>query len=450
MFRFGYDFYEDGSIQKPNGLIGQKITEKNKDTSNIFQLYLPPYLTEMFKKFEIDFEIYSVENIKKLNLKNKWIYVLDCIGDPRGWLGVYKREGENSIKSLFSGVSETTINQVRENKAVIMLYQPIEGYPTNWLGYDIYEIIYDEIVKFKLDPKNVLYVTGNWLLREDYKKWKPKSKYSDLEDIGIYSFNNERFLDFKSKWNFAKPDLKKKRIPEEIQGELWGLKHFLCYNRSPRGHRLTLLALLQGKSLLSKGYVSCSPNNPTYLEGYLNDISMGVNLRKQVLRLIEEFNEGAPWYVDVGEWETNHFDTSPVWPYEQSFFSVTTNTMFNEKCMFLDEKVWKPIYNHHPFIFVGCSNLGNGSLKELRRQGFKTFHPYIDESYDKQAHPTKRMLMIVDEIERLCSYTLKEMENWYEQLIPRLEHNHKNLFNKTSFNNFIYNFIIPSIEENEI
>jgi len=435
MFRFGYDFYEDGSIQKPNGLIGQKITEKNKDTSNIFQLYLPPYLTEMFKK---------------LNLKNKWIYVLDCIGDPRGWLGVYKREGENSIKSLFSGVSETTINQVRENKAVIMLYQPMEGYPTNWLGYDIYEIIYDEIVKFKLDPKNVLYVTGNWLLREDYKKWKPKSKYSDLEDIGIYSFNNERFLDFKSKWNFAKPDLKKKRIPEEIQGELWGLKHFLCYNRSPRGHRLTLLALLQGKSLLSKGYVSCSPNNPTYLEGYLNDISMGVNLRKQVLRLIEEFNEGAPWYVDVGEWETNHFDTSPVWPYEQSFFSVTTNTMFNEKCMFLDEKVWKPIYNHHPFIFVGCSNLGNGSLKELRRQGFKTFHPYIDESYDKQAHPTKRMLMIVDEIERLCSYTLKEMENWYEQLIPRLEHNHKNLFNKTSFNNFIYNFIIPSIEENEI
>ena len=450
MFRFGYDFYEDGSIQKPNGLIGQKITEKNKDTSNIFQLYLPPYLTEMFKKFEIDFEIYSVENIKKLNLKNKWIYVLDCIGDPRGWLGVYKREGENSIKSLFSGVSETTINQVRENKAVIMLYQPMEGYPTNWLGYDIYEIIYDEIVKFKLDPKNVLYVTGNWLLREDYKKWKPKSKYSDLEDIGIYSFKNERFLDFKSKWNFAKPDLKKKRIPEEIQGELWGLKHFLCYNRSPRGHRLTLLALLQGKSLLSKGYVSCSPNNPTYLEGYLNDISMGVNLRKQVLRLIEEFNEGAPWYVDVGEWETNHFDTSPVWPYEQSFFSVTTNTMFNEKCMFLDEKVWKPIYNHHPFIFVGCSNLGNGSLKELRRQGFKTFHPYIDESYDKQAHPTKRMLMIVDEIERLCSYTLKEMENWYEQLIPRLEHNHKNLFNKTSFNNFIYNFIIPSIEENEI
>ena len=439
MITLGYDFYEDGSIQKPNGLIGQKITEKNKGTSNIFQLYLPPYLTEMFKRFKIDFEVDSVDSIKKRNLKTKWVYLLDCIGDPRGWLGLYNREGENSIKSLFSGVSETTINQVREDKAVIMIYQPMEGYPTNWLGNDIYEIIYDEIVKFKLNPKNILYVTGNWLLREDYKKWKPKLKYSDLEDIGIYSFNNERFLDFKSKWDFAKPELNKKRK-----------KHFLCYNRTPRGHRLTLLALLHGKSLLPNGYVSCSPNNPTYLEGYLNDISMGVNLRKRVLIQIEEFNQGTPWYVDVDEWRTNHFDTSPAWPYEDSFFSVTTSTLFNEKSIFLDEKIWKPIYNHHPFIFVGCSNLGNGSLKELRKQGFKTFHPYIDESYDKENHPTKRMVMIVDEIERLCSYTLKEMENWYEQLIPRLEHNHKNLFDNTSFNNFIYNFIIPRINKNEI
>ena len=96
MIILGYDFYTDeNGIEKPNGLIGQKITDKNKDTSNIFQLYLPPYLTEMFKGFEIDFKIDSVDNIKKQNLKNKWVYVLDCIGDPRGWLGKYDEEDEN-------------------------------------------------------------------------------------------------------------------------------------------------------------------------------------------------------------------------------------------------------------------------------------------------------------------------------------------------------------------
>ena len=422
MITLGYDFYTDNEIQSPNGLIGQIITEKNKDTSNIFQLYLPPYLTEMLERFKIDFKIDSVDNIKKQNLKNKWVYVLDCIGDPRGWLGKYDEEDENSIKLLFSGISEKALKQVRENKAVIMIYQPMEGYPTDWLGNDVYEIIYDEVVRCKLNPKNILYVTGNWKLKEDYKKWKPKSKYSKLDDIVVYSFNNEMYLDFRSKWDIADLKSKKKRK-----------KYFLCYNRSPRGHRLYLLSLLHGCGLIPKGFISCQKFDNSWLNGYFINLGFGRNLRSRMLTLIKEFNEGTPYIVDVDEWNTNHFDTSPPWPYEESFFSVTTNTLFEEKAVFLDEKVWKPILNYHPFIFVGCS----GSLEELRRQGFKTFHPFIDESYDKQKHPVKRMMVITKEIERLCSYTMEEMENWHEQLLPRLKYNHNHLFNLESFNQFV-------------
>ena len=108
------------------------------------------------------------------------------------------------------------------------------------------EVLYDEIIEYKLNPKNILYVTGNWKLESDFKKWKPKSKYSDLDDIVVYSFNNERFLDFRNKWDIADLESNKKRR-----------KHFLCYNRTPRGHRLYLLALLHGKGLIPKGFVSC-------------------------------------------------------------------------------------------------------------------------------------------------------------------------------------------------
>ena len=422
MITLGYDFYKQDKIESPNGLIGQKITDKNKDTSNIFQLYLPPYLTEMFKRFKIDFKIDSVDNIKKQNLKNKWIYVLDCIGDPRGWLGKYEGEDENSIESLFSGISKVTIDQVRKDKAVIMIYQPMEGYSTDWLGEDIFKIIYDEIIKYKLNPKNILYVTGNCKLHSDFKKWKPKSKYSDLDNIIVHSFNNERYLDFRSKWDIADLKSKKKRK-----------KYFLCYNRTPRGHRLYLLSLLHGSGLIPKGFISCQKFDNSWLNGYFINLGLGRNLRSRMLKLIKEFNEGTPYIVDVDEWNTNHFDTSPPWPYEESFFSVTTNTLFEEKAVFLDEKVWKPILNYHPFIFVGCG----GSLEELGRQGFKTFHPFIDESYDKEKHPVKRMKAITKEIERLCSYTMKELENWHEQLLPRLKHNHNHLFNLESFNQFV-------------
>ena len=146
----------------------------------------------MFARFGVKHRVDSPKNLEKQELKHKWIYVLDCVGDPRGWLGKYN-DGENSIKSVFSGISETTLNQVRDDKAVIMIYQPMEGYPTDWLGNDIYEIIHDEIVEFKLNPKNVLYVTANWLLEQNYKKWKPKSKYKNSESIGVHTFNCERY-----------------------------------------------------------------------------------------------------------------------------------------------------------------------------------------------------------------------------------------------------------------
>ena len=107
MLRFGYDFYnQENGIEKSNGLIGQKITEKNKDVSNIFQFYLPPYLTEIFNRFDIDFKIDSADNIKNRTLmsgqylKTKWIYVLDCIGDPRGWLGKYIPESVSAAAAI--------------------------------------------------------------------------------------------------------------------------------------------------------------------------------------------------------------------------------------------------------------------------------------------------------------------------------------------------------------
>ena len=214
----------------------------------------------------------------------------------------------------------------------------------------------------------------------------------------LYDLNDERYLDFRSKWDIADLKSKKKRK-----------KYFLCYNRTPRGHRLYLLSLLHGSGLIPKGFISCQKFDNSWLNGYFINLGLGRNLRSRMLKLIKEFNEGTPYIVDVDEWNTNHFDTSPPWPYEESFFSVTTNTLFEEKAVFLDEKVWKPILNYHPFIFVGCG----GSLEELGRQGFKTFHPFIDESYDKEKHPVKRMKAITKEIERLCSYTMKEMENWH-------------------------------------
>ena len=85
MIHLGYDFYEYGSIQKPNGLISQTINQSNRDTSIIFHLYLPPYITEMFARFGVKHRVGSPKNLEKLVLENQlglvMLKIIEIIGE---------------------------------------------------------------------------------------------------------------------------------------------------------------------------------------------------------------------------------------------------------------------------------------------------------------------------------------------------------------------------------
>ena len=50
--------------------------------------------------------------------------------------------------------------------------------------------------------------------------------------------------------------------------------------------------------------------------------------------------------------------------------------------------------------------------------GKKTFHPYIDESYDIEPDMRKRYAMILKEIDRLCSMSFNELDELLLELRP--------------------------------
>ena len=66
----------------------------------------------------------------------------------------------------------------------------------------------------------------------------------------------------------------------------------------------------------------------------------------------------------------------------------------------------------------------------LHTIGYKTFHPYIDESYDKEFDIRKRYAMILKEIDRLCSMSFKELDELLLELRPILIHNAKRVVSK--------------------
>tara|TARA_A100001011_G_scaffold232487_2_gene240463 strand:- start:119 stop:1099 length:981 start_codon:yes stop_codon:yes gene_type:complete len=59
---------------------------------------------------------------------------------------------------------------------------------------------------------------------------------------------------------------------------------------------------------------------------------------------------------------------------------------------YVTEKTVKAIATGMPFVMIGCQHF----MRLMRHIGFKTFHPYIDESYDREPDLARRIEMAVD------------------------------------------------------
>jgi hypothetical protein len=77
----------------------------------------------------------------------------------------------------------------------------------------------------------------------------------------------------------------------------------------------------------------------------------------------------------------------------------------------------------HPFILCTVP----GALKVFRELGYKTFEPYIDESYDLIEDPEDRIRAIMDEVERLCNMTEAETVAWMNSVSEICDYNYEAL-----------------------
>jgi len=111
-------------------------------------------------------------------------------------------------------------------------------------------------------------------------------------------------------------------------------------------------------------------------------------------------------------------------PYNRYFMEIIVET----DCIsntWITEKTVKNLYIGKPFILM-C---GAYSLAHLHRWGFKTFSPWIDESYDHIENNYQRFEYIKKEIERIGNMSYEEINKIYQEMLPVLTHN-RNLYSK--------------------
>ena len=87
----------------------------------------------------------------------------------------------------------------------------------------------------------------------------------------------------------------------------------------------------------------------------------------------------------------------------------------------ITEKTYRNFIYKKPFIVLGQV----GQLKFIRKLGYKTFSPIIDESYDDCTDSSKRFYMVMEQMKQLCSKSIEELEKIIIELDDILEHNYK-------------------------
>lgn len=388
------------------------INCKDINPSGISRFGISPLLnaTHLFYGFQrlpMELEYHDMD-------KNVDRYIISaCVNhSPEDWTGYNPR-----VKSLFSYLNEKYLNDLRKGHALLLLDQSFEGYQTSWL----WEWFHEECTEWNIDPKYIVYVTGNMVADDVYKKWADDNNvqsrmkiipYAHFElDMAMTCYhrntNGEKTPTFQDHIDF------KSKNSDRI-------KTFTCLNKRLRHQRIWFFKYMHDAGILDKGLVSMNSFDSYYrtFEGEEMFEEECDVLNKELPLLVyglknDELDDN--YYI-------NRFNNQQCL---DTFFTVVSEAHCgdSDQTMFLSEKTFKVIACKHPFIIMGNKD----SMKKMREIGYKTFDGFIDESYDSL--PThERMKAIIESIKKVDA--IEDKMNWFKGMEDIIEHNYSTFLNK--------------------
>jgi len=105
-------------------------------------------------------------------------------------------------------------------------------------------------------------------------------------------------------------------------------------------------------------------------------------------------------------------------PYNEYFIEIVVETDTNSN-KWMTEKTIKNLYVGKPFLLM----TGAHALQRLRDNGFKTFSPWIDESYDLIENSHLRFLAIQQQIDQIGAMSYDDVNRMQQEMMTVFEHN---------------------------
>ena len=282
-----------------------------------------------------------------------------------------------------------------------------------------------------IDSKNIILAQGSINSRAAYDSYADKT--NRVRRIGILSAHVQECA-VKNSSNEVS------HLVKEYQVEIKS-KKFVFFNKMARPHRILLAARMFENNLIDKSYFSFEgDSDKRWLDYVLDSPQIPLKVKQQFEKHKDEF----PIRLNITESRLNpvNFIEDDIKYHTDSYFSLITETVFHKAGskyrnpmleylddIFITEKTYRAILFKHPFIIAGCP----GSIKALQERGFKTFSPWIDESYDSIKDDNARLDAIVAEVERLCNFTDEQWIEWQNGIKEIVEHNFKFMFEQNDY-----------------
>lgn len=335
------------------------------------------------------------------------------------------RVGDDLIKNFEDFIPPEILENIKHDSETKLLLYSVE--PMNVIVENIYQFI----TKFGIPESKILLMCElidiNAEVESVAKKYNlacVETCYAAVDEVAIAIQIKMKALTF-----YTLTTLEKKSYD----------KAYINLNRKWRTHRPLFVSLLCCHDLLDKGYVSLSsttdfsytwPDTVSKLVESITDSDIHSILTDNY----DKISNLPDLIVDTNDLSFNpvRLDdfSNTVDFYKNSYFSVVSETCFYEDVgRFLTEKTFKAIAHKHPFLMISSP----GTLTALRDMGYKTFHPFIDETYDEVDDHLTRMKMIVAETKRLASFSESELFEWIDHVKPIVEHNFRVLASKPNF-----------------
>jgi len=293
------------------------------------------------------------------------------------------------------------------------------------LNYQMYQDHPDELVDWALDltvnkvSKQVIKNTNlslpmfTWnnhyqqvLLIHSEQNSSNLNQYEQDNYIGIYYWAHAFIaLDW---YRFAKID---KRLQQK---KPINCTPFLIYCREwsgSREYRIKFQELLVKHNLLKHSKTSIDKN-------YTNHTFSNQQLTPESYDFLNQLDHNEVHAAESASYVPDDFVNSHI--------SVVLETVVDGDTIHLTEKILRAVACQHPFILAAAP----GSLKYLKNYGFKTFEPWIDESYDNETNTVRRLEKIISAMQKFVALPAREQQQHLIQMKKIARFNKKHFFSK--------------------